>query len=93
MGDENLVGTGRQTRHTAPVRHQRSRGEGSGVCHGAAAASGGRDGAGTRGHATIEPRVAWLLLVVPPEIIRNIYYISFQYLLLGVYRLETRMFC
>lgn len=60
------VGMGRQTSQAAPARHQRARCAGASSGQGAAAASGGRDGAGTRGQATTDPlRVAWLLLVPP----------------------------
>lgn len=68
-GDENRVGTGRQMRHTAPAMRQRARSAGSRVGQGAAAASGGLDGAGTLGQATTDPRVVWLLFVAPPKII------------------------
>lgn len=61
------MGTGRQTSQAAPARHQRARCVGAAAGQGAAAARGGRDGAGTRGHATTDPlRFVWLLLV-PPE--------------------------
>lgn len=62
------AGTGRQTSHAAPAaKHQRERCAGADAGQGAAAASGGRVGAGTRGHATMDPlRFVWLLLA-PPE--------------------------
>lgn len=68
-GEVNRAGTGRQESQTAPApaRHQRARCAGVAAGQGAAAASAGRDGAGTRGHATIEPlRLVWALFVVPP---------------------------
>lgn len=68
-GEVNRAGTGRQESQTAPApaRHQRARCAGAADGQGAAAASAGRDGAGTRGQATIEPlRLVWALFVVPP---------------------------
>lgn len=59
VGEVNREGTGRQASQ-APAKHQRGQG--------AAAASGGREGAGTRGHATIDPlRLAPLEFAVVPE--------------------------
>lgn len=68
-GAAKRVGTGRQASHTAPApaRHQRARCAGAAPGQGAAAASAGLVGAGTRGQATTDPlRFAWLLLAAPP---------------------------
>lgn len=68
-GAVKRAGTGRQASQTAPApaRHQRARCAGAAGGQGAAAASGGRAGVGTRGHATMDPlRDAWLLFVAPP---------------------------
>lgn len=65
-GGANRAGTGRQASQTAPARHQRARCAGAAAGQGAAAASGGRDGAGTRGHATIDPLRFAGVLPPPP---------------------------
>lgn len=67
LGVVNREGTGRHIRHSAPARRQRARCAGWGAGQGAAAAKGGRAGAGTLGHATTDPRLVWLLFVAPPE--------------------------
>lgn len=76
-GEVNRAGTGKQESQTAPApaRHQHARCAVAAPSQGAAAASAGREGAGTRGHATIDPlRLVWTLFVVPPVTIKKILY-------------------
>lgn len=76
VGALKREGTGRHDSQTpAPARHQRARCAGCLAGQGAAAARGGREGAGTLGHATTDPlRLAGLLLLVPPDDTPYCYY-------------------